>query len=118
MKFITMKTDSPVIDSSVIIDPVSLLRKEIMKTADGFYRALIADMYPETSAQEVDFFPHGGINEQIYNAYHKGVRNGKITLADLHECVADGEKLTKLLRRVDKTIQPFQTAWDFIPEEE
>ena len=86
--------------------------------AERFYYDLLYDEWPGSAAIWVDFFPAPPLSDElrcrIYRAYHSGIRSGKITAADLDECVGDGYRLTQLVRKVDASLPEIKTSYDMM----
>jgi hypothetical protein len=78
-------------------------------TATELFNACMLDVYPPLAA-EVDF----GIDltPRLYSIYQNGIVRGNLTEQDLQEAVADGHKLTAMLKNKMGLNTHVITVWD------
>ena len=92
------------------------MHRFVHNVAERFFDDLVMDVMPSSMAVFIDFFPAPPLNEATmkayYNAYHRGVRSGSITAAELDEAVGCGEKLSVLIHRIDGTLPFIKTCYD------
>ncbi len=88
----------------------------IKPVAKRFYDDLMLDSMPSSLAVLVDFgFNHAHPQKRLYEAYQKGARAGTFTLEEMSEAVGDGPALTRLIQRVDSSLEVV-TDYDFLDE--
>lgn len=85
-----------------------------------FVENLMLDLFPQTSAELVDFgfdvTPRES-RQKLYWCYQWAVKRGKISPNELNEAVGNGPKLTALLQRVDPNMV-VKTMWDLLDSED
>jgi len=88
----------------------------IKPVAKRFHDDLMLDSMPSSPAVIVDFgFNHARPQQRLYEAYQKGARAGTFTLEEMSEAVGDGPALTRLIHRVDSSLEVV-TDYDFMGE--
>lgn len=86
--------------------------------AERFVNNLMLDLFPQTSAEIVDFgFNHAQDQQMLFAAYKHALKTGQASAEDFDKAVGDGSALTVLISATDPEMT-VQTDYDFMGYEE